>query len=146
MIKRSRIKLQLLLATLMTVLVAVFAANAEPKAKEKTSQKAHFDPIVKDIEGWNIHIDPKLLEIEHAEEGGKALKMLASHLQRIAIMIPNTITLRSMWNQGHIIPAPPGSSSEATILDWPKKSTSLGRRHFWIGNSWRNIHPSSFTN
>jgi len=88
MIKRSRTKLQLLLATLMTVLIVVFAANAEPKAKEKTSQKAHFDPVVKDIEGWNIHIDPKLLEVEHAEEGGKALKMLASHLQRIAIMIP----------------------------------------------------------
>ena len=88
MTKRYGIPVQLLLATMATVLVAVFAANAEPEAGREVAKKAHFDPVIKKIEGWNIHIDPKLLESGHAEEGAKALKMLASHLQRITIMIP----------------------------------------------------------
>ena len=33
-------------------------------------------------------VDPALLSGEHQEEGAKALKMLANHLQRIAILIP----------------------------------------------------------
>ncbi|MFT7302107.1 MAG: hypothetical protein ACI8UZ_000944 [Akkermansiaceae bacterium] len=88
MTKIYKMKPQLVLATIVTALVAVFAANAEPAATKKEAEKAHFDPIIKIIEGWNIHIDPKMLEGEHAEEGAKALKMLASHLQRIAIVIP----------------------------------------------------------
>ncbi len=47
-----------------------------------------FDPVVKTIEGWTVHVDPMLLEGEHAEEGGRALTMLANHLQRIAILMP----------------------------------------------------------
>ncbi len=88
MIKRHRMKVQLLVATMASVLVAVFAASAEPSATKDAVKKAHFDPVIRKIEGWNIHIDPKLLEGKHAEEGGKALRMLASHLQRISIMIP----------------------------------------------------------
>ncbi len=88
MIKRYGIPAQLLLATMAAVLVAVFAANAEPEARKEVGKEVRFDPVIKKIEGWNVHIDPKLLEGEHAEEGAKALKMLASHLQRIAIMIP----------------------------------------------------------
>jgi len=40
------------------------------------------------MEGRTVHIDPKLLEGEHAEEGGRAVKMLGNHLQRIAILMP----------------------------------------------------------
>ena len=71
-----------------TVLDALFAANAEPEVRKEGVKSARFDPVIEKIEGWNIHIDPKLLKGKHAEEGAKALKMLASHLQRIAIMIP----------------------------------------------------------
>ena len=73
-----------MLATLAAVLISVFAAKADPES----GVEAHFDPVAREIEGWNIHIDPKLLEGEHAGEGAEALKMLGSHLQRIAIMIP----------------------------------------------------------
>jgi dipeptidyl-peptidase-4 len=88
MINRYRIKIQLFLATLVTVLIAVFAAKAEPDTTNQAAEKEHFDPVIRKIEGWNVHIDPKMLEGEHAKEGGRALTMLASHLQRIAIMVP----------------------------------------------------------
>ena len=160
MIKRYGIKPQLLLASLVTVMIAVFAANAEPKAAKEVAKGAHYDPVIKMIEGWSVHVDPKLLKGEHAEEGGKALKMLASHLQRIAIMIPEdrvkqlqTLGIwiehdhpEIMWNRDRTIPAPAGSSNEATIPDWPKRSTSPGPLRFWTDIIYSNIHPLSFTN
>ncbi len=48
----------------------------------------HFDPIVKNIEGWIVNVEPRLLEGEFSEEGKLALKMLANHLQRISILVP----------------------------------------------------------
>lgn len=45
-------------------------------------------PVEKQIEGWTVQIDPALLFGEHQEEGGRALKILENHLQRIAILIP----------------------------------------------------------
>ncbi len=47
-----------------------------------------FDPVVKDLEGWKIHVEPVLLTGAGAKEGAKALTMLANHLQRIAILVP----------------------------------------------------------
>jgi hypothetical protein len=67
---------------------SLFAAKAEPETPSESTAKKHFDPIVREIEGWKVHIDPKMLEGEHSAEGTRALLMLASHLQRIAIMIP----------------------------------------------------------
>jgi len=52
------------------------------------SKAVRFDPVVKHIEGWTVYVDPQLLEGEHAELGERALKMLANHLQRIAILLP----------------------------------------------------------
>jgi len=47
-----------------------------------------FDPVEEDIESWTVHVEPALLDGEHADEGVAALKMLANHLQRIAILVP----------------------------------------------------------
>src|SRR5262249_12817647 len=47
-----------------------------------------FDPVVRDIEGWKVHIEPALLDGEQAAEGSRALAMLANHLQRIKILVP----------------------------------------------------------
>ncbi len=66
----------------------VVAARAKSDAKEGAPKKIHFNPVIKDIEGWTVHVDPKLLDGEHAKEGAHALKMLANHLQRIAILMP----------------------------------------------------------
>ena len=64
------------------------AGAIEPDAKEASHGKARFDPVVKDIEGWTVHVDPQMLEGKHAEAGARALTMLANHLQRIAILLP----------------------------------------------------------
>jgi dipeptidyl-peptidase-4 len=47
-----------------------------------------FDPVKQTIEGWTVSVDPQLLEGPHSDIGTKALQMLANHLQRIAILIP----------------------------------------------------------
>lgn len=58
-------------------------------AQDEALGKAHFDPVIKNIEGWTVHVDPKMLQGKHAREGARALTMLANHLQRIAILMPN---------------------------------------------------------
>jgi hypothetical protein len=63
--------------------LAVMAA-----AESETKKIGWFEPVVKDIEGWKVSVDPKLLEGEHAKDGELALKMLANHLQRIIILMP----------------------------------------------------------
>ena len=69
--------------------IGLIVSRPDPVSAEKeAAKKARFDPIMKDIEGWTVHVDPKLLEGEHAKGGGVALKMLANHLQRIAILMP----------------------------------------------------------
>ena len=47
-----------------------------------------FDPVLRDIEGWKVHVEPSLIDGAHREEGAKALTMLANHLQRIKILVP----------------------------------------------------------
>jgi hypothetical protein len=56
-------------------------------ASEKV-KAVRFDPVVRNIEGWTVHVDPQMLEGEHSQAGAAALKMLANHLQRIAILMP----------------------------------------------------------
>jgi len=66
-------------------------AEAMPEmedAQEAAPKQTRFDPVIKDIEGWTVHVDPQMLEGVHAEAGGRALTMLANHLQRIAILMP----------------------------------------------------------
>jgi len=53
-----------------------------------TPPVVRFDPVMRDIEGWKVHVEPALLDGEHREEGAKALAMLANHLQRIRILVP----------------------------------------------------------
>lgn len=57
-------------------------------ASAETKQIGWFEPVVRNIEGWTVSIDPKLLDGEYAEDGKLALKMLANHLQRIIILVP----------------------------------------------------------
>ena len=95
------------LVSLLTLGIAlfVFAEPATSQDGKRTEAKAgakpkrpgpgerlkgiRFHPVKKSIEGWTVHVDPAMLEGgEHAEEGSKALKMLANHLQRISILVP----------------------------------------------------------
>ena len=78
--------------TFAALVLAAFPVQAEPGKKKKTTDPetvpaVRFDPVVKEMEGWTVHIDPALLEGEHAEEGAKALRMLGDHLNRIALLM-----------------------------------------------------------
>ena len=73
---------------MMLVALSGCAAVPEPNAGKEALKKPRFDPVIRDIEGWRVHVDPQMLEGKHAEAGGRALTMLANHLQRIAILMP----------------------------------------------------------
>jgi len=57
---------------------------------KKRAAGVRFDPVKKDIEGWTVFVDPTLLEGEYSDLGREAIKMLANHLQRIKIFVPET--------------------------------------------------------
>ncbi len=83
----------LLLTTLCACLLpfataTAFAQASAAKNADKTPLPVRFDPVVRDIEGWKVHVEPALLDGERREEGAKALTMLANHLQRIKILVP----------------------------------------------------------
>jgi len=46
-----------------------------------------YDPVEKNIEGWTIAVDPKLLTSEHEETASKAFAALANHLQRVKYIV-----------------------------------------------------------
>ena len=49
--------------------------------------------VVKNIEGWQVSVDPELLHDENLEIGNEALKALANHLQRVKYIVPeNRVT------------------------------------------------------
>jgi hypothetical protein len=64
------------------------APNETKPEEQRRANGIRFDPIERKIEGWTVHVEPALIEGEHAAEGEKALAMLANHLQRIRILVP----------------------------------------------------------
>jgi len=69
-------------------LAAANDARPSPCCTPEKVEGVRFNPVVQEIEGWTVHVYPQLLEGEHSEDGARALKMLANHLQRIAILLP----------------------------------------------------------
>jgi dipeptidyl-peptidase-4 len=47
-----------------------------------------YDPVERQIEGWTVAVDPRLLEEENRETADKAFEALANHLQRIKYITP----------------------------------------------------------
>ena len=63
-------------------------AAAEDKKPTRTEKKGvRYDPVVKKIEGWTVHVDPAMLAGEHQKQGDRALRMLGAHLHRISILM-----------------------------------------------------------
>jgi hypothetical protein len=62
-----------------------FAISSFAMAADKND--VLFDPVIQDIEGWKVFVEPALLDGPHQEVGAKALRMLADHLNRISILI-----------------------------------------------------------
>lgn len=49
-----------------------------------------FDPIIQEIEGWTVYVDPQLLPGGEQETlGARAISMLQNHLERITILLPD---------------------------------------------------------
>ena len=63
-------------------------SGAKNSDRAATAPAVRFDPVLRDIEGWKVHVEPSLIDGAHREEGAKALTMLANHLQRIRILVP----------------------------------------------------------
>ena len=78
------VRLVCIVVTSVTLSAAAYAAAAKTDAREDAPKKVPFDPVSKDIEGWTVHVDPQMLAGEHAEAGGRALTMLANHLEYFA--------------------------------------------------------------
>jgi len=82
---------------LVSFSVRTTSGGERPRKRDRPPQKRRvfkkrFDPVVKEIEGWRVFVEPALLEGAWAEEGKRALTMLANHLQRIKIlMLPDRL-------------------------------------------------------
>jgi dipeptidyl-peptidase-4 len=61
----------------------------KPGQKQQASPDARFDPVVRKIEGWTVHVQPSLIDGEHKAVGQRALKLLKNHLTRISILLPS---------------------------------------------------------
>lgn len=101
--------------------VPVVLAN-EPQ----DSSPVRFDPVTRNLEGWTVHIDPSLLEGEHAALGEQALVLLANHLQRIKILVPpgplsNMLTLEIWIERDH--------PTLRSMQYHPSKAWLLANRH-----------------
>lgn len=72
------------------VLIGLFScvcACQGPTAVER-DPAIRFDPVLQEIEGFPVYIEPALLEGEHAEVGAKSIAMLRNHLERINVLVP----------------------------------------------------------
>jgi len=109
---------------------ATGATSTKPDARKMAPGKHRFDPVIRDIEGWTVHVDPKLLEGEHAAEGGRSLKMLANHLQRIAVVMPEARLAEVRKLEIWIEHDHPELNVErgAMTPGWRRRCTSRGRR------------------
>jgi dipeptidyl-peptidase-4 len=106
--KRRRINL--FAACLLVLAICRIPVADEQRSHSSAKPQRHAnvdppDPVVRDIEGWTVHVDPDLLDGERQEEGARALRMLANHLERIALLVPEE-RLRDMqkleiWIERH---------------------------------------------
>lgn len=87
---RSRSKRFLKLTAPLVILASsAWMAFGDKNNEARPEKIGWIEPVQQNIEGWTVHIDPSLLKGgENEEEGKKAIKMLANHLQRISILLP----------------------------------------------------------
>lgn len=67
-----------------TVLSVAFTTLFAAAAVGGSADAPPLDPVIQNIQGWQVHVDPSLID---DPEGERALAMLKNHLQRIEILI-----------------------------------------------------------
>ena len=63
------------------LILTVFTLAAQKDAN-------YYKPVIKDVEGWTIAVEPRLLKKENQEVANKAFVALANHLQRVKFILP----------------------------------------------------------
>jgi dipeptidyl-peptidase-4 len=80
--------------------------------------------VVQEIEGWTVHVDPALLNGPHKESGTRALQMLANHLQRITVLMPEDrlrdLQKLEIWIEHHHPTL--GAMQYHPSVDWLKRN------------------------
>ena len=66
-------------------LALAWTANGQEQSDQQISK--FYDPVVRDIEGWTIKVDPELLTRENEARGQRMIKALANHLQRVEFIL-----------------------------------------------------------
>ena len=87
MMRKQTMRATLALLTIFCVL-GLTISYADDSKKKPAEKKKFYDPIVRQIEGWTIKIDPQLLSDENEETSSLALEAHANHLQRIKYITP----------------------------------------------------------
>lgn len=66
------------------------ASSKETDANESSDKATgkFYDPVIKRIEGFEIAVDPALLEPDNEELAQQVFKALANHLQRVGFILP----------------------------------------------------------
>ena len=83
-----------LLAAMMfgLALAMLFPAASNCPAAEKTSLPTAY--TMRDIEGWTVRVDDRLLSGESKAVGERALKLLGARLVAIAVVVPETSLIK----------------------------------------------------
>ncbi len=81
---RNTVNMKLICALLF---VAALGTSFIPAREQTAPSEARYDPVVQNLHGWTVYVDPTLVEGEHAAEGQRALSMLANHLERISLLV-----------------------------------------------------------
>ena len=63
-------------------------AAVDGEKKPEVQKIGWVETVKLDLEGWTVHADTRLVSGEYKELGSRTLGMLANHLQRIAILMP----------------------------------------------------------
>ena len=69
------------------LLASIFAAVAETD-KSAPAKVGWVETVKLDLQGWTVHADARLVNGEYKELGTRSLSMLANHLERLTILMP----------------------------------------------------------
>ena len=63
--------------------------DSGPRGRNAATENSgvRFDPVIRQIQGWTVHVEPTLIDGAHQEVGARALAMLGDHLRRISVLV-----------------------------------------------------------
>lgn len=73
---------------LILVLFAILCAVPSVSPLRAEDAPKFYDPVMKEVVGWTVAVDPQLLLDANKETADKAFEALANHLQRVRYIVP----------------------------------------------------------